>query len=161
MGQDAASPAMSGFNIPPEVLRSDEFRKAAKVFVSPDGHAVRYLVQTDLNPFSTQAMDQVNAILLPPEARCRVPLLQRCEGVVVRLSGDTARHPGLLQPGFASDHRRDHRGGAAGPDDPVGAAVAPLYPRRIGHPVLSVSRWPRVLVFQFLLHQELHWSALD
>src|SRR6185312_5805552 len=40
----------------------DEFKKAAGIFVSPDGHTVRYLVQTQLNPFSTAAMDQVNAI---------------------------------------------------------------------------------------------------
>ena len=32
------------------------------MFISPDGHSVRYLVQTKLNPFSTEAMDQVNAI---------------------------------------------------------------------------------------------------
>ncbi|SOX55082.1 Acyltrehalose exporter MmpL10 [Mycobacterium ahvazicum] len=60
--RDAAQPAMAGFNIPPQLLQLEEFRKAAKVFISPDGHSVRYLVQTKLNPFSTEAMDQVNAI---------------------------------------------------------------------------------------------------
>ena len=33
------------------------------MFVSADGHAVRYLVQTDLDPFGTQAMDQVAQIM--------------------------------------------------------------------------------------------------
>ena len=53
---------MAGFYIPPEVLDTDEFKKLPQLFISPDGHSVRYLVQTDLNPFSTEAMDQVNAI---------------------------------------------------------------------------------------------------
>ncbi len=59
---DAAEPAMAGFNIPPQLLHLDEFQKAAKVFISPDGHSVRYLIQTKLNPFSADAMDQVNSI---------------------------------------------------------------------------------------------------
>jgi RND superfamily putative drug exporter len=59
---DAATPAMAGFYIPPQALTQDEFKKAATVFMSPDGHAVRYLVQTELNPFSTAAMDQLNSI---------------------------------------------------------------------------------------------------
>ena len=53
---------MAGFNIPAEVLNAAEFQKAAEAFISPDGHSVRYLVQTKLNPFSSEAMDQVNAI---------------------------------------------------------------------------------------------------
>ncbi|WP_172826703.1 MMPL family transporter, partial [Mycobacterium sp. 1423905.2] len=60
--RDAAQPAMAGFNIPPQLLKLQEFQKAAKAFISPDGHSVRYLVQTKLNPFGTEAMDQVNAI---------------------------------------------------------------------------------------------------
>lgn len=62
MRHDASDSSMAGFNIPPQVLDSMEFRKAAKAFVSPDGRSVRYLVQTKLNPFSSQAMDQVEAI---------------------------------------------------------------------------------------------------
>ena len=62
MRDDAAEPAMAGFNIPAQVLDLDAFKKAAQIFISPDGHSVRYLVQTKLNPFSTEAMDQVNAI---------------------------------------------------------------------------------------------------
>jgi RND superfamily putative drug exporter len=62
MKDDAAEPSMAGFNIPAEVLDLADFKKAAKMFVSPDGHSVRYLVQTKLDPFSAEAMDQVNAI---------------------------------------------------------------------------------------------------
>jgi RND superfamily putative drug exporter len=63
MKNGANAPPMAGFFIPPQVLTRDDFKKAAGIFISPDGHAVRYLVQTKLNPFSIAAMDQVNAIL--------------------------------------------------------------------------------------------------
>jgi RND superfamily putative drug exporter len=62
MRDNAADPSMAGFNIPSEVLNLAEFQKAAKAFISPDGHSVRYLVQTKLNPFSSEAMNQVNQI---------------------------------------------------------------------------------------------------
>ena len=63
MRRDAADPAMSGFYIPPQILTQAEFEKAAKLFVSDDGHTVRYLVQTALNPFGVEAMDQVDDII--------------------------------------------------------------------------------------------------
>ncbi len=62
MKDNAADPSQAGFNIPAEVLGLPDFQKAAKAFISPDGHSVRYLVQTKLNPFSSEAMDQVNEI---------------------------------------------------------------------------------------------------
>lgn len=62
MRHDAAASSMAGFNIPAEVLQAKEFQLAAQAFISPDGHSVRYLVQTKLNPFSPAAMDQVNTI---------------------------------------------------------------------------------------------------
>lgn len=63
MKRDAANPPMSGFYIPPEILTQAEFEKAAKLFVSDDGHTVRYLVQTALNPFGSEAMDQIDQII--------------------------------------------------------------------------------------------------
>jgi RND superfamily putative drug exporter len=62
MRSQAADPAMAGFNIPAEVLGLPDFKKATAAFISPDGRSVRYLVQTKLNPFSAEAMDQVNEI---------------------------------------------------------------------------------------------------
>ncbi|OFB35639.1 hypothetical protein BA059_00970 [Mycolicibacterium sp. (ex Dasyatis americana)] len=62
MRNEATDPAQAGFNIPPEVLNMPEFKKASAAYVSPDGRSVRYLVQTELNPFSSEAMDQVNQI---------------------------------------------------------------------------------------------------
>ena len=65
MKNDAPAPSMAGFYIPPQVLTADNFKKAAAFFVSADGHTARYLVQTNLNPFSTAAMDQINSITAP------------------------------------------------------------------------------------------------
>ncbi len=53
--KDAAHPSMGGFNIPAQLLRLPEFQDAAKVFISADGHSVRYLVQTKLNPFRSRS----------------------------------------------------------------------------------------------------------
>lgn len=63
MKTEAADPPMSGFNIPPQFLTQPEFQKAAALFISPDGHSARFLVQTALNPFGTDAMDQVAEII--------------------------------------------------------------------------------------------------
>lgn len=62
MRNNAADPSQAGFNIPPEVFGLEDFKKASAAYISPDGHSVRYLVQTKLNPFSAEAMDQVNQI---------------------------------------------------------------------------------------------------
>ena len=60
---DASSPSMAGMYVPPQVLTTNDFKNAAKVFISPDGHSARYMVETKFDPFSTDAMDQVQTIL--------------------------------------------------------------------------------------------------
>lgn len=59
---NAMQPSMAGFYIPPQVMADSRFKDLAGVFMSPDGHAVRYLVQSKLEPFETKAMDQVKSI---------------------------------------------------------------------------------------------------
>ena len=73
MKRDAANPPMSGFYIPPEILTQAEFKKAATLFISADGHTARYLVQTALDPFSTAAMDQVQEIIKTAESASPTP----------------------------------------------------------------------------------------
>ncbi|MEI6253961.1 MAG: MMPL family transporter, partial [Mycobacteriaceae bacterium] len=63
MKRDATTPSMAGFYIPGQILTGDEFKKAASIFISPDGHTVRYLVQSKLSPFVQPAMDQINEII--------------------------------------------------------------------------------------------------
>jgi putative drug exporter of the RND superfamily len=156
---DAAQPAMAGFNIPSQLLQLEEFRKAAKVFISPDGHSVRYLVQTKLNPFSTEAMDQVNAI--SQAARGAQPNTALADATV-SMAGYTV---GLKDTRDYYEH--DIRFIIAVTLLVVlltliallRAIVAPLY--LVASVVISYlsAVGIGVLVFQFILGQHLHWSV--
>jgi RND superfamily putative drug exporter len=63
MKLNASQPGAAGFYISPEILGNDQFKDLARVFMSPDGHSARYLVQSKLDPYDTKAMDQVKSIL--------------------------------------------------------------------------------------------------
>jgi RND superfamily putative drug exporter len=63
MKLNASEPGSAGFYISPEILGNDQFKDLARVFMSPDGHSARYLVQSKLDPYDTKAMDQVKSIL--------------------------------------------------------------------------------------------------
>ena len=157
--RDAAQPAMAGFNIPPQLLHLQKFQEAAKVFISPDGRSVRYLVQTKLNPFSTEAMDQVNAILTT--ARAAQPNTALADATV-SMAGYTV---GLKDTRDYYQH--DIRFIIAVTLFVVlltliallRAVVAPLY--LVASVVISYlsAVGIGVLVFQCLLGQQLHWSV--
>jgi RND superfamily putative drug exporter len=156
---DAAQPAMAGFNIPAQLLHLDEFQKAAKVFISSDGHSVRYLVQTKLNPFSTDAMDQVNAI--SATARGAQPNTALADATV-SMAGYTV---GLKDTRDYYQH--DIRFIIAVTLIVVlltliallRAVVAPLY--LVASVIISYLSAVGIgaLVFQFILGQQLHWSV--
>jgi RND superfamily putative drug exporter len=156
---DAAQPAMAGFNIPAQLLHLEEFQKAAKVFISPDGHSVRYLVQTKLNPFTTEAMDQVNAI--STDARGAQPNTALADATV-SMAGYTV---GLKDTRDYYEH--DIRFIIAATLFVVlltliallRAIVAPLY--LVASVVISYLSAVGIgaLVFQFILGQQLHWSV--
>ncbi|OBG34969.1 hypothetical protein A5672_22240 [Mycobacterium alsense] len=157
--RDAAQPAMAGFNIPAQLLHLEEFQKAAKVFISPDGHSVRYLVQTKLNPFSTEAMDQVNAISATARgAQANTTLAD----ATVSMSGFTV---GLKDTRDYYQH--DIRFIIAVTLLVVlltliallRAIVAPLY--LVASVVISYlsAVGIGVVVFQLILGQQLHWSV--
>lgn len=157
--RDAAQPAMAGFNIPAQLLHLDEFQKAAKVFISPDGHSVRYLVQTKLNPFSTEAMDQVNAISATAQ---RAQPNTTLSDATVSMAGYTV---GLKDTRDYYQH--DIKFIIAVTLLVVlltliallRAIVAPLY--LVASVVISYlsAVGIGVLVFQFILGQHLHWSV--
>lgn len=159
MRKDAAGSSMAGFNIPAEVLRAVEFQKAAETFISPDGHSARYLVQTSLNPFSPEAMDQVNTI--NDVARGAQP-------------NTTLADASISMGGFPASLRdtrdyyeRDIRFIIIVTLIVVlltlavllRSLIAPLY--LVGSVVLSyfAAIGIGVLTFQVLLGQELHWSV--
>jgi len=156
---DAARPAMAGFNIPAQLLHLEEFQEAAKVFISADGHSVRYLVQTKLNPFSTEAMDQVNAILATAKGAQPNTALADAK---ISMAGYTV---GLKDTRDYYQH--DIRFIIAVTLFVVlltliallRAIVAPLY--LVASVVVSYLSAVGIgaLVFQFILGQQLHWSV--
>ena len=183
MKNDATTPAMSGFYIPAQALSyatgkgdgpaaipgevrdllggvdTDQLKKLAAAFVSPDGHAARYLIQTKFNPFSTAAMDQINAITAAAQGAQPNTALADARVSVVGL------------PVFVKE-TRDYYG-----HDLrfiivmticvvllilialLRAIVAPLY--LIGSVIISYmsALGIGVIVFQFILGGEMHWSV--
>ncbi len=159
MKSDAKKPSMAGFYIPRQALTSDAFKQAAGAFLSPDGRATRYLVQTELNPFSTAAMDQVNAITAA--ARGAQPNTALADAKI-SMAGLTV---GLRDTRDYYD--RDLRFFVLATIIIVflilvlllRAIVAALY--LILSVVISYTSalGIGVIVFQFILGQELHWSV--
>ena len=159
MRNDAADPSMAGFNIPAQILQVDDFKKAAKIFISPDGHSARYLVQTTLNPFSAEAMDQVNEI--SDTARSAQPNTQLADATI-----SMGGFPAALRD--TSDYyEHDIRFIIVVTLVVVllilmallRAIVAPLY--LVGSVVISyfAALGISVLTFQYLLGVQLHWSV--
>jgi putative drug exporter of the RND superfamily len=158
MKSDASTPAMSGFYIPPKLLASDNFKKAAAFFVSTDGHAVRYLIETKYNPFSTAAMDQVISITDTARGAQKNTALADAS---ISMTG----YPASLRD--ARDYyNHDIRFIIIMTITVVlliliallRAIVAPLY--LIGSVIISylAALGIGVVTFQFILGQELHWS---
>jgi RND superfamily putative drug exporter len=159
MKNDAATPSMAGFYIPPQVLLSDDFKKAAAFFISADGHTARYLIQTKYNPFSTAAMDQVNSIT--DTARGAQPNTALADSSI-SMTGYSATLRDAREY-----YNHDIRFIIALTVIVVflilvallRAIVAPLY--LIGSVIISylAALGIGVVMFQFILGQELHWSV--
>jgi len=157
--QDAAAPSMAGFNIPPEVLETTDFRAASRTFISRDGHWARYLVFTKLDPFSPAAMDQVATIL--DTARSAQPNTT-LQSATISIGG----YPAALRD-TRDFYRDDIRFIVAATVIVVlltlmvllRALIAPLY--LVGSVVISyfAALGIGVLVFQYGFHQPLHWTV--
>ncbi|ORV98561.1 hypothetical protein AWC14_12795 [Mycobacterium kyorinense] len=157
--REASQPAMAGFNIPAQLLHLKEFKNAAKIFISADGHSARYLVQTKLNPFSSEAMDQVNTITQTARgAQANTALAD----ATISMAGYTV---GLKDT--RDYYRHDIRFIIAVTLIVVlltltallRAITAPLY--LVASVVISYLSAVGIgtLVFQFMLGQQLHWSV--
>jgi len=159
MKQNAAGPAMAGFNIPPQVLQLDDFKAAARLFISPDGHSVRYLVLTNLDPFSAAAMDQVNAI--SDTARGAQPNTALADASI-----SMGGYPAALRD-TRDYYQNDIRFIVVVTVVVVllilmvllRAVIAPLY--LVGSVVISyfAALGIGVLTFQYIFHQPLHWTV--
>lgn len=159
MRNNAADPSQAGFSIPPQVLALPDFQKAAAAYISPDGRSVRYLVQTELNPFSAEAMDQVNRI--QDVARDAQPNTMLADATI-----SMGGFPVSLRD-TRDYYQQDIRFIIAATLIVVlltlmlllRAVIAPLY--LVGSVVVSyfAAIGIGVLTFQFLLGEELHWSV--
>ena len=159
MKRDATAPSMAGMYIPPQVFTSNDFKNAAKLFISPDGHSVRYLVESKFDPFSTAAMDQVTSIL--DTARSAQPNTSLSDASI-SIVGTSAMYSAMRS--YAHDDARLIiimtllvvflvlvlllR-----------AIVAPLY--LIASVVISFmsALGVGVIFFQFVLHQPIYWTV--
>jgi RND superfamily putative drug exporter len=159
MKNDAQTPSMAGFYIPPQLLTTDDFKKAAVAFVSADGHSARYLVQTNLDPFSSAAMDQTDSII--DAARGAQPNTALADAKI-----SLAGVPAVLRD-TRDYYHNDFQFFIIATIVIVllimilllRAIVAPLY--LIASVLISYlsALGLGVLVFQVLLGQELHWSV--
>jgi putative drug exporter of the RND superfamily len=159
MRNTAADPSQAGFNIPAEVFDLPDFQKAGEAYISPDGRSVRYLVQTKLNPFSSEAMDQVNEIY--DIARGAQPNTTLADATI-----SMGGFPVALRD-TRDYYQQDIRFIIAATLIVVlltlmvllRAVVAPLY--LVGSVVISyfAAIGIGVLMFQLILGQELHWSV--
>jgi RND superfamily putative drug exporter len=159
MKRDASQTSMAGMYIPPKVLTSDDFNNAAKMFISPDGHSVRYVVETKFDPFSTAAMDQVASIL--DTARGAQPNTSLSDASI-SLVGTTAMYSAMR-----SYYHDDVRLIVIVTLLVVflilvvvlRAIVAPLY--LVASVVISFlsALGVGVVFFQFVLHQAIYWNV--
>jgi putative drug exporter of the RND superfamily len=159
MRNNAADPSQAGFNIPDEVLNLPDFQKASEAYISPDGRSVRYLVQTKLNPFSSEAMDQVNEIY--DVARGAQPNTTLADAAI-----SMGGFPVALRD-TRDYYQQDIRFIIAATLIVVlltlmvmlRTVVAPLY--LVGSVVISyfAAIGIGVLTFQFILGQQLHWTV--
>jgi putative drug exporter of the RND superfamily len=159
MRSNAADPSQAGFNIPEQVLGLPDFRRAAEAYMSPDGKSVRFLVQTELNPFSSEAMDQVDRIR--DVARGAQPNTALADATI-----SMGGYPAALRD-TRDYYQQDIRFIIVATLVVVllilmmllRAIVAPLY--LVGSVVVSyfAAIGIGVLTFQHLLGQQLHWSV--
>ncbi len=160
MKRDANNtPSMAGFNIPPQVLTADEFKKAAQIFISPDGHAARYFVQSSLQAVHHCRHGSGESRSWRPRGRpnripsCRTPRYQLA-GVPTGLRDNRDFYNSdILFIVFATIIIVFLILVAL-----LRAIVAPLY--LIGSVLVSFlsALGIGVIVFQFILGEQLHWS---
>ena len=50
------------FYLPPEIFDNDDFKRGMKNFISPDGHAVRFIISHEDDPLSADGIERIDAI---------------------------------------------------------------------------------------------------
>jgi putative drug exporter of the RND superfamily len=82
-----ASKNDDSFYLPPETFKNAEFKRGMKSFISPDGHAVRFIISHDGDPMTEEGISHIDAIKkAAKEALKGTPL----EGSKIYLGGTAA-----------------------------------------------------------------------
>jgi putative drug exporter of the RND superfamily len=50
------------FYLPPEIFNNSDFQRGMKNFISPDGHAVRFIISHENDPLSSDGIERIDAI---------------------------------------------------------------------------------------------------
>jgi RND superfamily putative drug exporter len=50
------------FYLPPEIFENKDFKRGMDNFISPDGHAVRFIISHEQDPLSAEGIDRIDAI---------------------------------------------------------------------------------------------------
>ncbi|MCV6983799.1 MMPL family transporter [Mycolicibacterium pulveris] len=75
------------FYLPPEIFDNEDFKKGMENFISPNGHAVRFIINHEGDPLSADGIDRIDAIKqAAKEAIKGTPL----EGSTIYLGGTAA-----------------------------------------------------------------------
>ncbi|BBZ03641.1 membrane protein [Mycolicibacterium chitae] len=75
------------FYLPPETFENPDFKRGMKMFLSPDGHSVRFIISHEGDPMSPEGIKHIDAIkLAAKEAVKGTPL----EGSKIYLAGTAA-----------------------------------------------------------------------
>ncbi len=82
------------FYLPPEVFDNPDFKRGMEQFLSPDGHAVRFIISHDGDPFSPEGIARIDSIKkAAKEAVKGTPL----EGSTIYLGGSAAMFKDLSE----------------------------------------------------------------
>jgi putative drug exporter of the RND superfamily len=77
------------FYLPPDIFDNEEFKRGMESFISPDGHAVRFMINHEDDPLSPDGIDRIDAIkLAAKEAIKGTPL----EGSKVYVGGTASAY---------------------------------------------------------------------
>ncbi|WP_454790321.1 MMPL/RND family transporter [Mycolicibacterium lutetiense] len=155
-----ASKNDDSFYLPPETFENPDFKRGMKMFLSPDGHAVRFIISHEGDPMSPEGISHINAIkTAAKEAIKGTPL----EGSKIYLGGTAATFKDMQE---GANYDLLIAGIAALclifiimlilTRSVVAAAVI------VGTVVLSLgaSFGLSVLIWQHLIGLELHWMVL-
>jgi len=82
------------FYLPPEAFDNDDFKRGIKLFMSPDGHAVRFTIIHQGDPLTQEGTSRIEPLKIAAEDAIKgTPL----EGSMIYLGGSAAMYKDMQQ----------------------------------------------------------------